>query len=379
MGSWNKTCGLSNLHIKAGDPVYVFVLEQNTKIDSLCYSTAFYSPLLFPFESVYNDYGGGEKSTGAMLPLILDAIKQELVEMPLGENQYHDIEVSRDKWGEELFFEAVHEKRLFVKARYGTQRPLTFTMFRKDVVDYILDNLELRDYVGEDKGNSGWKNSYRSYKFVDVLKDMPEYLDRLAKKLAEDNDLSMRYFGSLRDLFEWGEANQVAQYLHVDGYRYSRLLDAKELIIELMTKGLRSEAEEVLTEHVKAIYIDSFMHHIRKSWFPGAHEGSQSQEHSGYRMLIAAMNAALDVEQAEMDEENWTELDEHNDDLETTGQPIITWQNVLNYKHLPALGWDLGSFAQEADKLGFPYFCWNDRIYSSETKADTGFVKDDVK
>ena len=31
MGSWNKTCGLSNLHIRAGDPVYVFVLEKDSE------------------------------------------------------------------------------------------------------------------------------------------------------------------------------------------------------------------------------------------------------------------------------------------------------------------------------------------------------------
>ena len=29
MGSWNKTCGISNLHIYAGTPVYVFVLQEN--------------------------------------------------------------------------------------------------------------------------------------------------------------------------------------------------------------------------------------------------------------------------------------------------------------------------------------------------------------
>lgn len=28
MGCWNKTCGISNLFIEAGEKVYVFALEQ---------------------------------------------------------------------------------------------------------------------------------------------------------------------------------------------------------------------------------------------------------------------------------------------------------------------------------------------------------------
>lgn len=44
MGCWNKTCGLSKLHVYAGDPVYVFVLEQNLNHDR-CYATAFWSPV----------------------------------------------------------------------------------------------------------------------------------------------------------------------------------------------------------------------------------------------------------------------------------------------------------------------------------------------
>ena len=33
MGCWNKTCGISNLFIEAGEKVYVFALEQNLHHD----------------------------------------------------------------------------------------------------------------------------------------------------------------------------------------------------------------------------------------------------------------------------------------------------------------------------------------------------------
>ena len=53
MGCWNKTCGLTNLHIKAGERAYVFVLEKDED-DSHCYTTHMYKPLLLPFETTYN-------------------------------------------------------------------------------------------------------------------------------------------------------------------------------------------------------------------------------------------------------------------------------------------------------------------------------------
>jgi hypothetical protein len=60
MGCWNKTCGLSNLPILHGERTYVFVMEQVNSVGDHCYSTHLYRPVLLPFESTYNDYGGGE-------------------------------------------------------------------------------------------------------------------------------------------------------------------------------------------------------------------------------------------------------------------------------------------------------------------------------
>ncbi|KAI9549452.1 hypothetical protein GHT06_001852 [Daphnia sinensis] len=176
MGCWSKTCGLSNLHITAGTPVYVFVLEDSRAGDH-CYSTNLFKPLLLPFESEYNDYGGGENSSGVAFELIMDGIKSRLVEVPLGENKYHDIAITKEKFDEELFFEAVHEDRLSISS-YGSTDPtnLQFVMFRKDVVDDILENRVIEKYVGDGKGTCGYGNNYISYKFADVVADVKSLL-----------------------------------------------------------------------------------------------------------------------------------------------------------------------------------------------------------
>jgi hypothetical protein len=306
MGCWNKTCGLSNLHITAGTPVYVFVLEKNKDYDA-CYSTGLFSPLLLPFESVYDDYGGGEDSSGPALDYIMNMIKKDLVELEVGENQYHDIEVKKEGFGPEKFFEAVHEDRLSIQGRRSEPTQLYFTMMRKDIVDDILENRRIQDYVGDGKGTCGYGNNYIKYKFADIVADIRPLLNEAMEKIAkakEDNETLANYmlYDGFEGMFPYGHPNKVAKWLRSDSYRYSRIVDMKSVIrrgLEIGTVESINKLEEILTEHVKAIYIDGFMHAARKTWIPGGHEGSQSMSGGALRLLAKATINALDKEHAE--------------------------------------------------------------------------------
>ena len=306
MGCWNKTCGLSNLHITAGTPVYVFVLEKNKDYDP-CYSTGLFSPLLLPFESVYDDYGGGEDSSGPALDYIMNMIKKDLVELEVGENQYHDIEVKKEGFGPEKFFEAVHEDRLSIQGRRSEPTQLYFTMMRKDIVDDILENRRIQDYVGDGKGTCGYGNNYIKYKFADIVADIRPLLNEAMEKIAkakEDNETLANYmlYDGFEGMFPYGHPNKVAKWLRGDSYRYSRIVDMKSVIrrgLEIGTVESINKLEEILTEHVKAIYIDGFMHAARKTWIPGGHEGSQSMSGGALRLLAKATINALDKEHAE--------------------------------------------------------------------------------
>jgi hypothetical protein len=307
MGCWNKTCGLSNLHITAGTPVYVFVLEKNKDYDA-CYSTGLFAPLLLPFESVYDDYGGGEDSSGPALDYIMSMIKKDLVEMEVGENQYHDIEVKKEGFGPEKFFEAVHEDRLSIQDRFRAEpTQLYFTMFRKDIVDDILENRRIQDYVGDGKGTCGYGNNYIKYKFADIVADIRPLLNEAMEKIAkakEENDTPANYmlYHDFEGMFPYGHPNKVAKWLRGDSYRYSRIVDMKRVIrrgLEIGTVESINKLEELLTEHVKALYIDGFMHAARKTWIPGGHEGSQSMSGGALRLLATATINALDKEKAE--------------------------------------------------------------------------------
>jgi len=304
MGCWNATCGISNLHIKENDEVYVFVLEKVKNPDSLCYSTAFYKPLMLPFYAKYNDYGAGYDCTGVALPLIMDIIKKSLVELEVGDNQYHDIAVTREDFNEELFFESIHENRLFVKGYYGNTN-INMVMMRKDIIDHIIENWVQSDYVGSEKGTSGYDNSYIKYKFSDILGDIPTFISRIQAYHKKESDVVVKieFFDSFSSIFGWDDENKVSKYIQGDSHRFSRLVYIERLIYEAVIQDDIEYATKIIEDHLKARYVACFMDSTRKSWLPGAHQGSQSQDHDGYNVLISAMTDALANERKRWDED----------------------------------------------------------------------------
>jgi len=307
MGCWNQTCGLSQLHIRHNQDVVVFALVKNNGVDSLCYTTPFYAPVMMPFYAKYNDYGGAEDCTGLGVHMVMNAIKEELVELPLGANQYHDIAVKKDNFNADSFFEAVHEHRLFVKGYNQRQRHhVGFMMIHKDVFDHILENRVVERYVGDNLGTHGWDNGYINIKFSDVLDDLPKCIDYMMASAADESN-PLRHFdplSGLRKMGKDGKGNLVAKLLSSEEYRYSGLVRASFVVNELVSSGDTVSLKEFLTEYLKAIWIDGFMMDTRKFWSPQAGAGSQQQEPEGYLLLIDAMKKVLDAEKREYEEEN---------------------------------------------------------------------------
>lgn len=325
MGSWNKTCGLSNLHIKWGEKAYVFLLEPATDQNDRCYSTHMFKPLLLPFETEYNDYGGGENSSGPGLSIIMEAIKENLHEMEVGENEYHDIAVKKEGFNDSVFFEAVHEGRLFREGHHSDPVRLDYVMFRKDVVDHILENRVIDKYVGPGKGTycpyGDGDKSYIQYKFADIVADILPMIQEICEEVvkAQESGLDNKLFkllGGIEYFFDYDHPNLAAQWLRGDNYRFCRMVDLKYVIFDMFkddgvpTVDQVLALEALLTEYLKGAFINSFMEVTRKSWLPGGHEGSQSQELDEYRLLISAMNKVIDAEQAEWDADNVGEDEE---------------------------------------------------------------------
>ena len=309
MGCWNGTCGLTNLHITAGQDVVVFAMEQKHGGKDLCYTTPFYAPVTMPFYAKYNDYGGAEECEGFGLSIVMDAIKENLVELPQGENQFHDIAVKKEEFNDKLFFEAIHEDRLFIGGLMNKRQRIhtKFVMFHKGVWDNIFENRVIEKYVGEGKGTGGWGNNYVFYKFADIVAGIPEVVDHIMKVSHGDKDggISLYYsvdpLSSLRKLEKDSESlNPAISWLgYSESYRNSRLVNISSLVYEYAQAHDAIGLTQLLIEFLKFRYIDSYMLETRKFWSPQAGAGSQNQEHEPYRLLIESMTKVLDAEKAE--------------------------------------------------------------------------------
>lgn len=306
MGSWYKTCGLSNLPILDGEQVYVFPIVQNLDITERCYSTAFWSPVMIPFLSEYNDYGVGTNSH-QNIEYTLKGIREYMIEMEQGENKYHDIEVKKDKLDEELFFESVREGRLFVD--YSGKQMVDFVMIKTSIVDHICKNLVLDKYVGGGKGNHGDNNNYLRYNWDDVVVDSTEVLTILISLLGENSEYSelmildgvpktimlqyaLRHIGRI---FDYAHPNKAAAYLRrIDDYRMSRLVRPIDEVALLIFDGKLDEAHALLVDILRGMFIDSFMERTRRNWMPMGHDGDQSRSYDDYLMLCSAISAIID-------------------------------------------------------------------------------------
>lgn len=306
MGCWNETCGISQLHITAGQKVAIFMIEQNgyNEHDEFHYTNGFYNPCLLPFYGEYDDYGGAEDLSGFGLNIVVDAVRNQLVEQDIGENKCHDIAVSRSDFDSEKMFEAMHECRLLSKDYDGSPLQLKRVMIHNDVFNEIICNWTQQYHYYDKAGEFKTAN----YSFYDVANSIHSWIERA--KIKCQSNIKLAYSYSLDSLFDRTEYNFFARTVHFYRGESNRtsLIDAGEIVSQYIKDGNDHDLLHFLTELAKGYWINQFMHSTRKMWGPQSGLGSQAQEHNGYRVLINAMSKVLAQEEAERQE--W----EDNDD-----------------------------------------------------------------
>lgn len=322
MGSWNQTCGLTHLPILAGEKVYVFTLIKNNSYYSLCYTTPFWSPITIPFLSHYNDYGGGENSEGPGLEIVLEALRKNLIEREVGENKYHDIAVSKNKFGEKEYFDSIHEQRLSIQGSIHEQRhpiqgngfdkgemEVGFMMASEVAVNTILENFSYEISMWDEKTGKFLKRKKQNYK--SLCDDLPEVVERVVELIKEkesDSEHSdafnkaMREILFFRDIFSSIKkdlkdnfACEVLRWVGEEN-RFSRLFNPGNFhtwetwINEGKTK---EEIISILKDVLIFRIIESYMDSTRNFWSPQCGAGSQQWEHDPYKIQIKAMKEVM--------------------------------------------------------------------------------------
>lgn len=300
MGCWNKTCAISNLHINYEDPVYVFIIQQQSLGSTHCDSTHLYQPILVPFYAEYDYYGEGTNISGVAAPIIFECLKHQLIEKEVGENQYSDPEVKRDNLTMDNLFGLMRNRRICIKnsyyERFGGPEELVveFVMMRKDIVDKILNEFKF-DYFDE---------NYKTIKigFSDVIKDVDFVINSIQEYFWSDDSM-FRFHGPLSYSEEiWPVNSKMAGFFRCfNSINFSGIVNIVKVIYEFVENGKLEEAKEFLIDALKGAYINKFMELTRRSWIPTCGEGSQNTDPDGHLFLAQAVIQVLQKEKEELD------------------------------------------------------------------------------
>ena len=371
MGCWNGTCAISNLHVRSGQKVAVFLLMKNNEARTFCYGNALYDLCPVPFYGEYNDYGAVENCYGFGRDMVVEELRHQLYEFGQGPNEYHDCVVNKTNFNLELLFEADHEDRLGIHdhrnynqdeydkneleverekggltpeqnfeldrlinkiKKVDTFRQVTHVIVHADVMNAILEKWYIEDYVGDNKGNQGYQNNYVHFYFKDLVDSIPEYIRRLKekqdeiKKLREDMDgigglannptMQKAFNRVFRGSFEWNDVCQAGrwmEYFKSNSNMTYGLIDVHETVGEYCVAEDWDDLAAFTREVLTTAWINSFMSYTRKIWTQQTGAGSQSDEHLGYKVLAETVLDILKEERKEYEEDE--EIDSE-DELE---------------------------------------------------------------
>lgn len=318
MGSWNSTCAVSNLHIKAGQEVAVFMLLQNPgKPHDMCDNDSLYTFCPVPFYGKNDSYGAVEDCHGMGLEVVINAMKENLYEMEVGENQYHDIAVKKKGFDVEKMFEADHEGRLGLKRseedfgyelrvipHYKSQKNLSksdalhLAQLEKNLADNLntfqrLTHVQIHmdifnDILANFAISTGWK---KSVKFAEVAKTIPALVDELQEEAKGSTFYIVDVLFS--DIL-------AAKFLGGSMHSKKSLLNSVAAIKQAIKNGMTTaELCEYLEEILKGQWINYFMSDTRKIWVPQCGVGSQAEETKGYEVLMKSMAKIIKAEKIE--------------------------------------------------------------------------------
>lgn len=346
MGSWNGTCAISNLHITYNTDVVVFILLENKEKKSFNSVNAIYSPCLIPFYARYDDYGSVEDYHGFGLDLVVNEIKSRLYEFGQGPNPYHDIPVKKQDFDIELLLEAAQRNRLGIqhletwdmdshdikslKSMQGdkdwsndhsfeldrlmsklkkedTFRAATHVIVHGDVFRSIIEKWYLNRYIGNEQGNTGYKNNYYHLYFNEIKAAIPGFVQRIKDYATDSDAYSTSYLwnhmrATLEREYIPGGPLLTAEYwiLNELSERYrDPLISRDAYLIDYVDNKKWNELHNFIETALIGIWINEFMIQTRKVWTKQAGSGSQAAESLGYEILA---NAVLDVLKKENEE-----------------------------------------------------------------------------
>lgn len=242
MGCWNGTCGVSQLPIKWGDEIVLFILFNRHPLGNIvsggyCYSDTIFHPISAPIFGKYNDYGSIEDAE--QNDVVLNHFNSQIKD---GVFVLTDVEECKEhnRYNEETGFPSLDD--LIDVIERGYLEDIGFMMVHKQLYINMIEEMKSRKFYDKDYG-------------LEQMMDrkINEYFKELK---SEDEFKRMIYFLSSRNDFTRYFIEHKMKYL-VDA------MDENAYIIQLM----------------KDLYVfNTALCYSRIAWMVQTGAGSQSQE-----------------------------------------------------------------------------------------------------
>lgn len=149
MGSFNVSDAITMRTITPGKKCKIIFLV-DTQLENYTNTFASHTPLTsFILNAEYDDYGNFVFEQGQVetINYITNVIRENLVEIPEGENKYHDIPVLKDTFDFDKVFEYIHEGRLYVTRSYTNNTVQTHALKQNLKVSYAAIDANVFEHM----------------------------------------------------------------------------------------------------------------------------------------------------------------------------------------------------------------------------------------
>lgn len=297
MGCWCETDGVTQMPIRAGDKIRVFVLayQGSPEGGGQCYNNEVWAPIGPPIQGTYDDYGGVENIVKSPdNKLLLEKIKSNWVEF---EDEYDKVPpIKKMKLEEALHY--IERDNAKLKNYKGEEVPYGIMMVHEDIYQAMIayNPIDAHHYWDEKK----WVYMPQN----DSLKmEVFDWYESVSKRYKSAAILGDQYTGLMLDI---SDGRLFSDYRENSHKLY------KKPLVEMIKKKVPitdPEVQRILNVCLEQLKFGRSMSAARKQWQPQSGKGSQQNETAIYKLLAKTTIAMADAWQKADEEDGCSSVD----------------------------------------------------------------------
>jgi hypothetical protein len=281
MGCWNETCGITQLPIKAGDKVRLFVLVSQSSYrgeagGGTCYPTDLWTPLGIPVQGEYDDYGSIENfKEGLDTKALLSRIKENWIPF---EREYEKVPpLDKMDLGSALhWIERGYAKQKVI----GKEQSLGAMMVLEEVYQAMISY----DFVTAHHT----KNGYVYLPYSEILKrDMEEWYQDTYQTYKDLEGIDDDPVSQMQALLNMARSDRFFGYMDSGLKEYSKeLTDLAKDGKKFTDKKVQKLAQSV----IEMKRFSSALMAARKMWVPQSGKGSQDENLDIHKVIAKTVD-----------------------------------------------------------------------------------------